>query len=83
MDVKVEVLKIERQKVDVTTCDFPGISEGKRDYLYICTMVDFIVIIPSFVLEGRIGIPYKRNQLVEDIEAMILEKITQSIGKIG
>jgi len=77
--MKVEVLRTERQKIDVTTRDFPGISEGKRDYLYTHVKVEFIVIIPDFVLEGEIGIPYKANQSVEEIEAMILKKLIQSL----
>ena len=77
--MEIIITSILTEKIDVTTLDFPGISEGKRDYINAYFKVNFHWVLPSITLEGECKIRYDEKLTPKSISKMIEDRLKKEV----
>jgi hypothetical protein len=77
--MKIKITNIGCEEVDVTTRDFPGISEGKRDMLKTHFNIDFKINLPSMSLHGNCRPIWDKNLTIDQLEKMIYDKLIEEL----
>jgi hypothetical protein len=77
--MNVVINQIKEEKIDVTTSDFPGISQGLRDYLITGWKIMFTIYLPTFILQGECWRTHDKHKTIVILEKEILDKITNEL----
>ena len=80
MEIRINSIRVEN--IDVTTRDFPGISEGLRDLLPTWFVIDFTIRTSISDLNGIAKLKYDASLRVVDIEKIMSDKIKDELKQL-